>query len=96
MLNQRLANELQANYEKFKKCKVYSSFRDNLADMQLTSKCDERIKFLFYVINVFNKYAHGLFVSLKDKNGISVTNVFQKDLDKSGLKPNEISLDKYI
>ena len=62
--------------------------------MQLTSKYDERIKFLFYVINVFNKYAW--VVSLKDKNGVSVTNVFQKDLDKSGLKPNEISLDKYI
>ena len=62
--------------------------------MQLTSKYDERIKFLFYVINVFNKYAW--VVSLKDKTGISVTNVFQKDLDKSGLKPNEISLDKYI
>lgn len=62
--------------------------------MQLTSKYDEIIKFLFYVINVFNKYAWA--VSLKDKNGISVTNVFQKDLDKSGHKPKEISLDKYI
>ena len=62
--------------------------------MQLTSKYDEIIKFLFYVINVFNKYAW--VVSLKDKSGISVTNVFQKDLDKSGHKPKEISLDKYI
>ena len=62
--------------------------------MQLKSKYDEIIKFLFYVINVFNKYAW--VVSLKDKSGISVTNVFQKDLDKSGHKPKEISLDKYI
>ena len=62
--------------------------------MQLTNKYDEIIKFLFYAINVFNKYAW--VVSLKDKNGISVTNVLQKDLDKSGHKPKEISLDKYI
>ena len=62
--------------------------------MQLTSKYDEIIKFLFYVINVFNKYAW--VVSLRNKNGISVTNVLQKDLDKSGHKPKEISLDKYI
>ena len=47
---------------KFKKRKVYSSYRDtiwgaDLADMQLLSKYNERIKYLLCVIDLFSKYA---------------------------------------
>ena len=48
--NQQLANELhQPIIRKFKKRKVYSSFKDNiwdvnLADMQLITKCIKKIK----------------------------------------------------
>ena len=43
-------------------------------------------------IDIFNKYAWVL--PLKDKKGISTVNAFQKILDKSGRKPNEIWVDK--
>ena len=47
---------------KFKKRKVYSSFRDNvwgidLADMQSLSKYDKGIKYLLCAIDLFSKYA---------------------------------------
>ena len=47
---------------KFKKRKVYSSFRDNiwsadLADMQLLSKFNKGFRFLLCVIDIFSKYA---------------------------------------
>ena len=78
---------------KFKKRKVYSSFKDNiwgadLADMQLISKFDKGIRFLLCVIDIFSKYAW--VVPLKDKKGITIANAFQKILDKSGCKPNKI------
>ena len=37
---------------------------------------------------------HELFVPLKDKNGITIINAFQKVLDKSRGKPNKIWLYK--
>ena len=54
---------------KFKKRKVYSTFKDNiwgadLAHMQLLSKYNKEIRFLLWVIDIFSKYAW--FVPLKD------------------------------
>ena len=80
--NYQLANELHKPIiRKFKKRKVYSSFRDNiwgvyLADMQSLSKYNKRIKYLLCAIDLFSKYAW--VVSLKDKRGISIINEFQK------------------
>ena len=75
----------------FKK-KLYSSFRDNiwgvdLADMQLISKFNKEFRFLSCVIDIFNKYARA--VPLKDKNGITIVNGFQKILNYSERKPNK-------
>ena len=61
--NYQLANELHKPIiKKFKKRKVYSSFRDNiwgvdLADMQSLSKYNKGIKYLSCAIDLFNKYA---------------------------------------
>ena len=48
--------------KKFKKRRVYSSFKDNiwgvdLADMQLISKLTKGMRYLFYAIDLFSKYA---------------------------------------
>ena len=69
--NQQLAEELHKPIiRKFKKRRVFSSFKDNiwgadLADMQLISKFNKGIRFLFCVIDIFSKYAW--VVPLKDK-----------------------------
>ena len=61
--NYQLANELHKPIiRKFKKRKVYSSFRDNiwgvdLADMQFLSKRNKGIKYLLWAIDLFSKYA---------------------------------------
>ena len=63
MPNQQLANELQKPItRKFKKRKMYSFFKDNiwgvdLADMQLISKYNKRIRYLLCTIDLFSKYA---------------------------------------
>ena len=60
--------------------------------MHLLSKFNKGIRFLLCVIDIFSKYA---FVApLKDKKGVSVVNVFQSILDKSGRKPNKIWVDQ--
>ena len=80
--NYQLANEIHKPIiKKFKKRKVYSSFRDNiwgidLADMQLLSKYNKGIKYLLCAIDLFRKYAW--VVPLKDKKGFSIINTFQK------------------
>ena len=57
--NYKLANERHRQIiQKFKKKKVYSSFRDNiwgvdLADMQSLSKYNKRIKYLLCAIDLF-------------------------------------------
>ena len=57
--NYQLANELHRQIiRKFKRRKVYSSFRDNiwgvdLADMQSLSKYNKRIKYLLCAIDLF-------------------------------------------
>ena len=96
--NEELANELHKPIiKKFKKRTVYSLFKDNiqgadLADMQLISKFNKVFRFLLCVIDIFSKYAW--VVSLKDKKGITITNAFQKILNKSNRKPNKMWADK--
>ena len=80
--NYQLANELHKPIiQKFKKRKVYSSFRDNiwgvdLADMQSLSKYNKGIKYLLCAIDLFSKYAW--VIPIKDKKGTSIVNAFQK------------------
>ena len=69
-------NQLLKN---LKKRSVYSSFRDNiwgvdLADMQSLSKYNKGIKYLFFAIDLFSKYA--LVIPIKDKKGTSIVNAF--------------------
>ena len=96
--NIQLADELHKQIiRKFKKRKVYSSFRDNIwdtdsADMQLVSKFHKGFRFLLCVIDIFSKYAW--VIPLKDKQGISIVNAFQKILKESNRKPNKIWVDK--
>ena len=81
-LNYQLANELHKPViKKFKKRKVYSSFKDNiwgvdLADMQSLSIYNKGIKYLLCAIDLFSKYAW--VISLKDKKGTSIVNAFKK------------------
>ena len=49
-----------------------------LAGMQLISKFNKGVRFLLYVIDIFSKYAW--IILLEDKKGITVTNVFFKNL----------------
>ena len=94
--NYQLANELHKPIiRKFKKRKVYSSFRDNiwgvdLADMQSLSKYNKGIKYLLCATDLFSKYAW--VIPLKDKRGISIVTAFQKIISK-GRKPNKIRVD---
>ena len=96
--NQQLAEELRKPIiRKFKKRKAHSVFKDNiwgadLADMQLISKYNKRIRSLLCVIDIFSKYA--LVVPLKDKKGVSIIAAFQSILKQSNRKPNKIWVDK--
>ena len=95
--NYKLANELHKPViRKFKKRKVYSSFRDNiwgvaLADMQSLSKYNKGIKYLLYAIELSSKYAW--VIPVKDKKETSIVNAFQKIITK-GRKPNKIWVDQ--
>ena len=60
--------------------------------MQLISKFNKGFRFLLCVIYIFSKYAW--VVPLKDEKGASIVNAFQKVLDKSKRKPNNIWVDK--
>ena len=59
--------------------------------MQLISK---GICFLLCVIAIFSKYAWVF--PAKDIKGTTITNAFQKKLDKSKRKPNKIWVDKAV
>ena len=84
--NEQLAEELHKPIiSKFKKRNVYSTFKDNLwgadlADMQLLSKYNKGIRFLFCVIDIFSKYAW--------------VKAFQSILKQSNRKPNKKWIDK--
>ena len=92
--NQQLAEELHKPIiRKFKKRKVYSSFKDNisgtdLAEMQSISKSNKGFKFLLCVIDIFSKYAW--VVPLNNKKGVTIVNAFQSIFKKSNRKPNKI------
>ena len=94
MSNSQLANELHKPViRKFKRGKVYSSFKGNilgvdLADMQLISKYKKGIRYLLCAIDLFSKYVW-VFL-LKDKKGITIANAFQSVLNSSKIKPNKI------
>ena len=96
--NIQLADERHTSIiKKFKKRKVYSSFRDSiwgvdLADIQLLSKFNKRFRFLLCVIDTYSKY--GWVIPLKDKKEVSIVNAFQKILKESNRKPNKIWVDK--
>ena len=96
--NQHLANDLHKPIiRKFKKREVYSSFKDNiwgvdLADMQLISKYNKRIKYLLCAINLPSKYTW--VVPVKDKKRATITNAFQSILNSSKRKPNKIWVDQ--
>ena len=96
-INYQLANEVhKAIIRKFKKRKVYSSFRENiwgedLADMQSLNKYNKGIKYLLCAIDLFSKYAW--VVPLKDKKGLSIVNAFLEIISK-GRKPNKIWVDR--
>ena len=95
--NYQLANELHKQIiRKFKKRKVYLSFRDNiwgvdLGDVQSLSKYNKGIKYLLCAIDLLSKYAW--VVPLKNKKRITVANAFHKLISK-GRKPNKIWVDK--
>ena len=80
MPNQQLANELHKSIiRKFRKRKVYSSFKGNiwgvdLADMKLIRKYNKGIRNLLCTVDFFTKYA--FVVPLKDKKGINIANAF--------------------
>ena len=62
MSNQQFAGELHKPIiRKFKRRRVYSSFKDNiwgadLNDKQSIRKCNKRIRFLLCIIDIFSKY----------------------------------------
>ena len=95
--NYQFANKLHREIiRKFKKRKVYSSFRDNiwgvdLADMQSLSKYNKGIEYLLCAIDLFSRYAW--VVPIKDKRGITIVNAFQKLISKDH-KPNKIWVDQ--
>ena len=98
MAKQELAEELHKPViRKFEKQKVHSSFIDNiwgddLGDMQLLSKFNQGTRVLLCFIDIFNKY--DWVIPLKDKKDFTITNAFQKILDESNCKLNEIWIDK--
>ena len=81
----------------FDKRKVQSLFIDNiwsadLADIQFISKFNKEFRVLLCLIDIYSKYA-GV-ILLKDKKGTTITNAFQKVLNESNPKPNQIWVDK--
>ena len=96
--NKELANELHKPIiRKFEKRKVRSPFIDNiwgadLAVMQLISQFNKGFAFLLCVVDIYSKYAW--VVLLKEKQGITITNAFQRILVESNRKPNKIWVSK--
>ena len=82
--NEQLAEELHKPIlTKFKKIKVYSTFKDNiwgadLADMQSISKFSKTFIFLLCVIDIFSKYTW--VIPFKDRKGVSIVSALQNIL----------------
>ena len=98
MSNEQLAKELhKPSIRKFKRQRVYSSFKYNiwgvdLADMQLIRKYNQRVRYLLYAIDFFSIYAW--VVPIKEKRGVSIINASQSILGSSKRKPNKIWVDQ--
>ena len=96
--NYQLANELHKPFiKKFKKRKVYSSFKDNiwgvdLADIQSWSKYNKGFKYLLFAIDFFSKYAW--VIPIKDKIGTSIVNACKTIISEGRRKPNIIWVDQ--
>ena len=60
--------------------------------MELIGKFHKGFRFLVCAIDIYNEYAW--VIHLKDKEGITITNAFQKNLDGSNRKPNKIWVGK--
>ena len=81
LVNSQLAEELHKPIIKnFKRRKVYSSFKDNiwdvdLADMQLISKYNKGIRYPLCIIDLFSRYAWA--IPLKNKKGGSIVEGFE-------------------
>ena len=58
----------------------------------MISQFNKGFGLLLCVTDIYSKYAW--VIPLKDKKGITITNVFQKVLDESNRKPNKIWVDK--
>ena len=105
--NKELAGELwKPIIRKFKKKSTSIFYRQSfiwgadLVDMQIISKFNKFFRFLLHVINIYSKYFW--VIPLKDKRGITIINVFLKNLKESnrreanskGRKPNKKWKDK--
>ena len=96
--NQQLAEEFHKSIiKKLKKRRVYSSLKGNiqgadLADMQLISKFNKGFRFLLCTIDIFSKYAWA--APSKNKKRVFIVNAFQKILDDSKRRPNEVWVDQ--
>ena len=96
--NQQLAEELHKPIiRKFRKGKIYLSFKGNilvadLADTQLISKFNKRVRFLLCIIDIFSKYTWVIY--LRDKKGVTIVNEFQGILNNLKRKSNKIWIDK--
>ena len=92
--NQQSTKELHKPIiRKFKKRKLYSSFKDNiwgadLGNLQSLSKSNKGFKFLLCVTDIFRKYV--CVVPLKDKKGATIATAFQSILKNSNGKPNKV------
>ena len=62
--------------------------------MQLMTKFNKGFQFLLWVIDIHSKYAW--VVPLIDKKGITIINNFQKNLDESNRKQNEMWVIKAV
>ena len=80
--NQQLAEEYcKPIIRKFKKRRIFSSFKDNiwgvdLADTQLIKKFNKGVRFLLCFIDIYSKYAWVVFS--KDKKDVTIISSFQK------------------
>ena len=94
MSNQQLAGDLyKPIIRNFKRRTFNNNFwRADLADMKLMSKYNKGIRFLWCLIDRFNKYAW--FAPLKDKKGTNIVNGFQNILYNSIRKSNKIWVDQ--
>ena len=63
----------------------------DLANIHLKSTFNNEFRLLICVIYIYSKYAE--VILLKDKKRITITNAFQKNLDKSKRKSNKIWVD---